>query len=123
MFYLKGPINESLGMLTVKSDQFLKEATLYDIYLEIRKDTPMTTSAIKIEIQKGKPPIMEIQCADKKLCLSGEGGKLFINPNIRLALTAECSEEGGSDCTKLTFTWIITKGSTRIIKIFTLTPL
>ena len=59
------------------------------------------TVTIMVEIIAAVPPIMEIECADPLLCLVGEGGKLFINPTSRLAVKAECSVRGNSDCSSL----------------------
>ena len=96
-------------MLSVKSEQFVKEDTFYDILLEIRKDTRRTEVSIALEIIKAIPPIMEIECADPLLCLVGEGGKLFINPTSRLAVRAQCSTKGNSDCSKMSYKWFIRK--------------
>ena len=96
-------------MLKVNSEQFMKEDTTYDILLEIRKDTRNTTVEITVEIVKGIPPIMEIECADPLLCLVGEGGKLFINPTSRLAVRAQCSTKDNSDCSKMSYQWFIRK--------------
>ena len=104
-----GPINESLGALTIASEQFLKVDTFYDILLEIRKDTRNTTVEIAVEIIEAIPPIMEIECADPLLCLVGEGGKLFINPTSRLAVRAQCSTKDNSDCSKMSYQWFIRK--------------
>ena len=113
-----GPINETLGVLNIASVSFLKEETVYEILLELRfllllplavwtdelycrKDTRNVTVTIMVEIIAAVPPIMEIECADPLLCLVGEGGKLFINPTSRLAVKAECSVRGNSDCSSL----------------------
>ena len=95
--------------MTIASEQFMKEDALYDILLEIRKDTRNTTVSITVEIIKAIPPIMEIECADPLLCLIGEGGKLFINPTSRLAVQAQCSTKGSSDCSKMSYQWFIKK--------------
>ena len=96
-------------MLKLDSEQFLKEDILYNILLEIRKDTRNVTVNITVEIIKAVPPIMEIECADPLLCLVGEGGKLFINPTSRLAVRAQCSTKGNSDCSKMSYQWFIRK--------------
>ena len=96
-------------MLKVNSEQFMKEETTYDMLLEIRKDTRKTTVEITVEIIEAIPPIMEIECADPLLCLVGEGGKLFINPSSRLAVRAQCSTKGNSDCSRMTYQWFIRK--------------
>ena len=111
MFFV-GPINESLGILTIASDQFIKFDTFYVILLEIRKDTRNTTVSITVEIIEAVPPIMEIECADQLLCLVGEGGKLFINPTSRLAVKAQCSTQGNSDCSKMSYQWFIKRRGT-----------
>ena len=102
-----GAINYTLGMITLASKQFLKEETLYEILLELRKDTRNVTVRTTVKIIAAVPPIMEIECADPLLCLVGEGGKLFINPSSRLAVKALCSTKGNSDCSSLTYQWSI----------------
>ena len=99
-------------MVTIASEQFMKVDILYKILLEIRKDTRNATVSITVEIIKAIPPIMEIECADPLLCLVGEGGKLFINPTSRLAVKAQCSTKGKSDCSKMSYQWFIKRPGT-----------
>ena len=63
---------------------------MYDILLEIRKDTRNTSVQLTVEIVDAIPPIMEIECADELLCHIGAGGKIYINP------TSHCTKHDTS---------------------------
>lgn len=118
-----GPVDESLGLLSIPTKSFIKEETEYEMMLELRKDTRSVTVKITVQIISAVPPIMEIGkkvreqtlakyiiavCADSLLCLIGEGGKIFINPSSRLAVKATCSLKGGSDCSNpFAYEWYV----------------
>ena len=90
---------------------------LYEIILEVRKDTSeykagyvrVAEKSIQLLAVPGIPPLMMILCADPALCFTDSTGKTFVNPSSRLALKAWCSLDGGSDCSEpMTYSWVIT---------------
>ena len=85
----------------------LLQLTWLFFYILCRKDTRNVTVSLLVEIIAAVPPIMDIECADPLLCLVGEGGRLFINPTSRLAVKAQCTVKGNSDCSSLAYEWYI----------------
>ena len=41
---------------------------------------------------------MRNRCADPALCFNDAIGNVYINPTVRMALKATCSQDSGSDC-------------------------
>jgi hypothetical protein len=49
------------GALIMNTNGFAKDNQLYEILMEVRKNTRMSSAALQILITKGSPPIMEIK--------------------------------------------------------------
>ena len=62
---------------------------LYEIILEVRKDTSeykagyvrVAEKSIQLLAVPGIPPLMMILCADPALCFTDSTGKTFVNPS------------------------------------------
>ena len=111
-----GAINVTEGMLLLDTFSFHAVDQLYEVLLQIRKDTSdyrpdfvrKSERRLQVIIVPGVPPLMTILCADPALCFSDASGKTFINPSSRLALKAWCSIDEGSDCSEpMTYEWLI----------------
>ena len=111
-----GAINVTGGIAKFETTSFHSVEQLYEILLEVRKDTSnykpgfvrITTKIIHLKIVEGVPPLMKILCADPALCFSDSSGKTYINPSSRLALKAWCSLDEGSDCSEpMKYKWIV----------------
>ena len=87
-----GAINTTEGFLTLKTSFFhSSDNQLYEILLEVRKDTSEyrpgyireSVKTLHLLVVPGVPPVMLIQCADPALCYTDETGKTYINPSSR----------------------------------------
>ncbi len=45
----------------MNTDGFVKSDQLYEMLLEVRKDTRLSTTTLEILVTKGSPPIMDIK--------------------------------------------------------------
>ena len=101
-----------MGLIDLRSEIFIKVNHTYEVLMEVRKDTRVSTSTIKVNIIAGIPPIMEIQCSDPALCFISEQ-KTYINPSSRLGLKAVCVNYGGSICDEpMKYKWFVYKDGT-----------
>ena len=55
-----GPLNFTGGSIEMDSRWFSKVPQLYEIMVEVRKDTRKAKNSLLLDVVNGKPPLMEI---------------------------------------------------------------
>ncbi|KAG7177992.1 putative REJ domain-containing protein 3, partial [Homarus americanus] len=79
----------------------------YEVMVMVEKDTRYALAKVLVEVMSVAQPVIDIMCADAKLCHPVFSG-LLINPSSRVALESMCT----SSChDHMTYTWSITTAS------------
>ncbi|XP_043224111.1 uncharacterized protein LOC122382618 [Amphibalanus amphitrite] len=105
-----GQLDFDGGVLDLKTEilQPYRQQVTFVITAVVSKDVRSSMAEVQVEMLRGDPPLIEVQCADELLCSPSLGG-VTVNPQHNLGLRGGCTD--GECPMPLSWSWSLSTES------------